>query len=366
MPNYGLAGQLTHNVNGPTVTGTAAGTGASATLALGSGATLTDKEDAVVRATFDKIIQWKLRWTPMYRNFATRRPVDVAFPGSTITMFRAGATGLALATTPLSQYEDPSAKSLPGLESTNLTMEEYGDDTVTTLRLREQSFTQIDPLQAEYVARAMRDTVDAIYMNAIYASTGGFSNNGFRSYKASSASAIASTTAAASSTYSLTAAHIRRLVAIFRNAGMPTFADGHYLGLITPDISVALREATDVAGWRYPHLEAEANGNLWNGTVGIFENVRFLESPQFQGLDKGTPANPAVALVDQSPADTTAANILFLSSEGLVEGTVREPGVAVTQKQDAFGRLKGIGWYGWFGTSVYDNHGGILFDCKNG
>lgn len=364
MANVGLAGQNAFNINGPVVTGTASGTGASSTLALGAGSALTDNVDSVVRATFDKAIQWKLRWEPMYRNFATRRPVDVAHPGSTVTMFRAGASGLALATTPLSEYEDPSSKSLPGLESTNLTTYEYGDDTVTTLRLRERAWTQIDPLQAEYVARSLRDTVDAIYMNAIYASTGGFANTGFQSYKASSATAIATTSAAASSTYSLTAAHVRRVVARFRNVGQAPMADGFYLGLITPDISVALREATDVAGWRYPHLEDSANGNLWNGTVGVFEGVRFIESPQYKGLDKGTPVNASLGLVEQSPADSTAANILFLANEGLIEGVVREPGVVTTNKNDAFGRLFGIGWYGWFGTSVYDGLGGLLLDVK--
>lgn len=366
MANVGLAGQNALNVTGgPTVTGTASGTGASSTLALGAGSQLTDKEDAVVRATFDKIIQWKLRWTPMYRNFANRRPVSVAYPGSKITMFRAGATGLALATTPLNQYEDPDAKALPGLESTDLTMNEYGDATVTTLRIRKESWTQIDPLQAEYVARAMRDTVDAIYMNAIYASTGGFDGTGFLTYKGDASGAISTTTAAAAGAQSLQAGHVRRVVGVFRNNGIAPYGDGFYLGLITPDISIALREATDVAAWRYPHLDGSANSNIWNGTVGVFEAVRFLESPQFQGLDQGTPVDPNVALVDQSPATTTAANILFIGNDGLVEGTVVEPGVHVTPQHDKFGRLFGIGYYGWFGTSVYDNKAGILLDVKN-
>ncbi|MHB1100007.1 MAG: hypothetical protein ACYCZR_10670, partial [Burkholderiales bacterium] len=71
MANVGLAGQNAFNINGPVVTGTASGTGASSTLALGAGSALTDNVDSVVRATFDKAIQWKLRWEPMYRNFAT-------------------------------------------------------------------------------------------------------------------------------------------------------------------------------------------------------------------------------------------------------------------------------------------------------
>jgi N4-gp56 family major capsid protein len=368
MANVGLAGQNALNVvGGPTVTGSTAGTGADAALAVGVGASLTDKVDSVVRATFDKAIQWKLRWEPMYRNFATRRPVDVAFPGSKVTMFRAGSAQIALATTPLNEYEDPDAKAIPGaLESVDLTMNEYGDASVTTLRLRERAWTQIDPLQAEYVARGMRDTTDAIYLNTIYGSTGGFANTGFMSYKGDAAGAISTTAVAAAGAQSLQAGHIRRIVALFRNKGQSPFGDGFYLGLITPDISVALRETTDVAGWRYPHLEDNANGNIWNGTVGIFEGVRFIESPQYRGLDKGSTVNVSTSLVLQKPASATAANVLFLANEGLVEGVVREPGVVTTPQNDKFGRLFGIGWYGWFGTSIYDGESGVLFDVKNG
>lgn len=363
----GLAGNQTINVTGgPTVTGTGTGTGANNVLAVGSGAALTDKVDSVVRATFDKMIQWKLRWEPMYRNFATRRPADVAHPGSKVTMFRAGSSELALATTPLGEYDDPDAVSLPGLESVDLTMNEYGNATVTTLRLRERAWTQIDPLQAEYVARNMRDSVDAIYLNAIYSSTGGFGGTGFMSYKGDAAGAISTTAVAAAGAQSLQAGHIRRVVSLFRNKGQAPFGDGYYLGLITPDISVALRETTDVAGWRYPHLEDNANGNIWNGTVGVFEGVRFIESPQYRGLDKGSTVNTSLKLVEQKPASATAANILFLANEGLVEGVVREPGAITTPQHDKFGRLFGLGWYGWFGTSIYDGEAGVLLDVKNG
>lgn len=371
-PLFGLTGQNTYNVGGPTANGLTTGTGASNTFAVGAGASLTDKTDSIVRATFDKMIAWKLRFEPMYRNFATRRPVDVAHPGSKVTMFRAGATDLALATTPLTEYEDPNHKVLPGRESVDLVMNEYGESTVTTLRVREQAWTAIDPIQAEYVARNMRDTVDAIYQNAIYAGSGGFGGTGFLQYVAGASGAISAATLGVGNSYaalgaqSLQAGHVRRIVAQFRNRNQAPFGDGYYLGLITPDISVALREATDVAGWRYPHLDGSANTEIWNGTVGIFEGVKFIESPMYRGLDKGSAVNPAVPLVSQKPASANGANILFMANEGLVEGVVREPGSVVIPQRDAFGRLFGLGWYGWFGTTVYDGESGILLDVKNG
>ena len=365
MANVGLAGQNAVNVvGGPTVTGTASGTGASSTLARGSGSTLTDKVDSLVRATFDKVIVWKNRFEPSYRQYAYIEPRDVAHPGETVQMFRAGATGLTLATTPLSEYEDPDSKALPGNESTSLTTYEYGDHTLTSLRLHKRAWANITEIQIEHVRRHMRDTVDAIYMNALYASTGGFANTGFLSYKGDANGALSTTTAAAAGAQSLQAGHVRRIVAKFRSLGMPTFDDGLFLGLITPDVSVAFREGTAVTDWRYPHLEENANGNIWAGTVGVFEGCRFIESPQFKGIDKGANVNTSLALVDQTPATSTAANLLFLSSSGIAEATVIEPHTTTTAQPDKFGRLFGVGWYGWFGAGVYDNNGGILFDVK--
>jgi hypothetical protein len=378
-PLIGLNGQNTVNVvGGPTLTASGIGVAGAdlantpgTDLALG-GATRGDL--AAVKATFDKVIRWRNRWEPMYRSFATTGPASVAHPGSKITMFRTGKKGLDLATTPLSEYEDPDAKPLPGIEERlDLTMDEYGDATVTTMRLREYAWTDINPMQIEYVRRHMRDTVDAIYMNAIYSTTGGYAasgaGTGFKQYVGAAAGAITAAPAGAYSALgaqSLAAGHIRRVVAEFRNEGVIPFNDGLYLGLITPDISVALRETTDLAGWRYPHLDGTANNNIWRGTVGVFEGVMFIESPQYQGLDKGGSVDPTVALVDQTPTDTDAANILFIGAEGLVEGVVREPGATILPQQDKFGRLVGLGWYGWFGCQVGAPEAGILLDVKNG
>ena len=99
--------------------------------------------------------------------------------------------------------------------------------------------------------------------------------------------------------------------------------------------------------------------------MGIFEGVQFIESPQYKGLDKGGVVNVTKPLVEQSPAAAAAANILFIGAEGLVEGVVREAAAVVTPQSDKFGRLFGMGWYGWFGCSVGVPEAGILLDVKN-
>ena len=89
----------------------------------------------------------------------------------------------------------------------------------------------------------------------------------------------------------MSASVVRRIVAHFRSLGVRPMADGYYVGLVTPEVALQLREdsATEGAnGWRYPHLDGSWNGSILNGTIGIFEGVRFIEGPQFKGLTRAT------------------------------------------------------------------------------
>jgi N4-gp56 family major capsid protein len=391
--------------SGVGVAGAAAANTPSTDLALGLGAkagtagSIID-DLAVVGQTFDKIIRWRNRLNPNYRQFVNVRAIrEAAFPGSKVTVFRTGANGLNLATTPLSEYADPDAKSLKGLEDKlDVTVDEYGDSTVVTQRLARFSWTQINPMQIEAVRRQMTDTVDAIYMDAIYSSTGGFLGGGFRQAEVKGAGAAQTVTltadgaamqqdklfldanghgliktgfrggapAAAAGLGFLEAAGIRRIVGHFRSLGVVPFADGNYMAWLTPDASIKLRETTDLAGWRYPHLEENANGNIWNGTVGVFEGVRFVEGPGYRGLGKGEKVAANINNIINVAPSTAYDNLLFLGAEGITDVVVEEPHTVITPTNDKFGRLFGMGWLGCFGAQVYDNNAGLLVAVKRG
>lgn len=386
-----------HSGSGPQLTGSGVGVDGALThttpvtdLALGGGTTGTADEMSVVKASFDKIINWRLRFEPMYQQFATVRPVrEAAYPGSKVTLFRTGAQGIELAKTPLSEYADPDAAPLPGLEdSLDVTVNEYGNATVVTQRLKRFSWTTIDPMQAEYVSRNLRDTVDAIYMDAVYADDGGWLGGGFRQAEVAADGSVSLTAngtmdedkmfpdagnhgmigagarggAAATPGGPLTASAVRRIVAHFRSLGVRPMADGYYVGLVTPEVALTLREdsATEGAnGWRYPHLDGSWNGSILNGTVGVFEGVRFIEGPQFRGLDKGAEV-PVGTNNIINVAPSAGHNCLFLGSEGIADVTVEAPHTVVTPTTDRFGRLAGLGWIGTFGTQVFDNNAGLL------
>lgn len=325
------------SIPGPTITGI----GASAP---GNG----DLAAQVVKASFDKVIGFKLRTEPMYRRFAEVRPVDVAHPGSSVDMFIHG-TDLALATTPLSEYVDPDAVSLPAPGKVTLTPEEYGNATVTSLRLREYSFAQIDPFQAELIARNMRDSVDKLVENVAFAATGGTANAGFAKYHCPTVGAPTIATGAGTAPMAImNSKAIRRIVATFRAGNVLEFDDGYFVAMVHPDQAVDLREETDAAGWRQPHVYGEnANSFLWNGEVGVYEGVKFIESPRV-------------------PLSGTGANKIYrsliLGKQALAEGVVREFGSVITPQLDKFGRLFGAGWYGWAAWAIYRQEAGAVLN----
>ena len=328
------------DIPGPIITGTTTSAGvANGALAA-----------QVVKTTFDKIIGFKLRTEPMLRKFADVRPIDVAHPGSSVDMFIQGAD-LALATTPLNEYEDPDNVALTAPVKVTLTPYEYGNATVTSLRLREFSWSSIDPFQAELIARNMRDTVDKLVENVAYATTGGVANGGFGKFHVPSAGGIAANAAPASGNPgTLNSKALRRLVANFRGSNVMEFEGGDFVAMIHPDQAVDLREETDAAGWRIPHTYADnANTMIWTGEVGTYEGVKFIESPRVPTTGSGA---------------AKVYKTLVLGKQGLAEGVVREFGSVVTPSLDKFGRLFGLGWFGWAGWSIYREEAGAVLSTS--
>lgn len=308
-------------VVGPTLTGTTAGAPGNNALAA-----------QVVKATFDKVIAFKQRTEPMYRKFATVRPVDLAYPGSTIDMYRHNVD-LALATTPLDEYSDPDYVSLPAPSKKTITLNEYGNATVTTLRLRDFSFASIDPLQAEMVARNLRDSVDKLVENVLFASS---------NVDSVDSSGDLTGGAATLGDGAMSSKAIRRTVAKMRSELALPFDMGMYVGFIHPSAAVALREETDAAGWRAPHTYAEnANSVIWDGEIGVYEGIRWIETTRLP--------------IRQDANGDNIYSSLILGKDALVEATAHEFSTVITPTTDKFGRLFGAGWYGMAGWGIYND-----------
>ena len=82
---------------------------------------------------------------------------------------------------------------------------------------------------------------------------------------------------------------IRKQTAALRGANVATF-NGYYMGYIHPDVSYDLRRETGNASWNAPHVNVDTM-NIYNGEIGTFESVRFIETPRakvFTNASNGT------------------------------------------------------------------------------
>src|SRR4051812_39869960 len=111
----------------------------------------------VVAASVDQYIRAELRHMPQFRNLVDTRPVSVDKPGSSVALYT--RADLAVATTPLNELTDPDAVALPNPTSITLTPNEYGNVSISSIKVGAQSFMDVDPDQRDAIMWNMYDTV---------------------------------------------------------------------------------------------------------------------------------------------------------------------------------------------------------------
>lgn len=287
----------------------------------------------LVQTAYDKYIQFALRSEPMFRSFADVRPVDVTAPGSSVVFQR--YADLSAATTALTETTDPDSVAVSNTTTVSVTLYEYGNAVLVTEKLALESLSDVDPAIAELIAWNMRDSLDQLARakmiagtNVVYANNGAVDTTGPTNTVGTTADTIRST-------------YIRYITAKLRaNSAIP-FDGGYFTGIIHPDVSADLRAETGTAAWRDPHVYAEnANSNLWAGEAGVFEGVRFIESPRTYFATDGASS----AKVHRS---------LIFGRQALAEAVAREPGVVIGPVTDKLMRARPIGWKGLLGWNVY-------------
>ena len=286
----------------------------------------------LVKTAFSKVVDMQLWTEPMFRKFATVEFTDLTSPGSSITKYI--HSDLANATSTLSETADPDAVALSNPSSVSVTLNEYGNATVSTLRLREFSLSNIDVAQAELVSRNLRNSLDSLVLdvlrqgsNVVYSSAGNPDTTG------------PTNTVGATDVFS--SKLVRYSVAKMRGRAALEFDDGYFIGLIHPDVSHDLRAETGVANWRDPHVyNGTGTDMIWKGEIGVYEGVKWIETPRTYVTDDGA-----------SSADVYRT--MILGKEALVEAVSIEPGVVVSPQVDKFRRFMTVGWYGLLGWNRY-------------
>lgn len=312
--------------------------------------TTTSTMSNLIQTAYDKFIEFNLRSEPMFRKFADKRPVDVTNPGATV-MFQV-YQDLSRVTSTLTETQDPDAVTLNNTNKVSVSVDEYGNAVITTEKLALESLSNIDPAVADMLAFNMRDSLDALVWTKLTSlATGRWTGSTSADETVINGENVSSSTSAAN----ITAALVRKGVAKLRGASVQPRDGGFYTAFIHPDVSFDLRSEASSNGaavWQQPHTYTEGGvGNIWNGEIGIYEQVRFIETPRAEKLSgSGT---------------SKVYGTVLLGKQALVEALAYEPKTVIGPVTDKLMRFRPAGWKGLIGWNVFRPEARYVIQTKS-
>jgi N4-gp56 family major capsid protein len=227
------------------------------------------------KAAYDRLAYFALRPELYFDAAADIQPTAQSMPGSSVTFTI--VNDLPIADTALTETVDVSAVSFSDSQVT-LTLAEYGNAVLTTAKLRGTSFVDIDPIVANVVGYNAGVSIDSVARTALVGGTNVMYGSGLG---ATTLSAVTARTSVVPGT-TISSLDIRVARARLRSQNVPTFG-GLYVSYVHPDIVSDLQGesvgTSNIQGWRAPHVYSQP-GEIWNGEIGSFEGVRFVETPR--------------------------------------------------------------------------------------
>lgn len=289
---------------------------------------------SVDQTAFDRIAYFALRSELLFDQAADVMPTAQSMPGSavTFTIF----SDLAPATSTLNEVTDVTPVALSDSQVT-VTLAEYGNAVVTTAKLRGTSFLDVDSSAANIVGYNAGDSIDRVVRDVL----AGGSNVSYATGGSSTPTSRATVTAADT----LSASDVRKEVARLRAANVATF-NGTYLSFIHPDVSYDFRAETDAAGWRTPANNVNPEG-IYNGEIGQFESVRFIETPRGPLFANASDGSGSAGTIDVYGTLIMGRQALA-KAHSITDGNGATPKIVRGNVTDLLMRLQPLGWY-WLG-----------------
>lgn len=286
------------------------------------------------QSAYDRLAYFALRSEMLFDQAADVQATNQSMPGSAVifTIF----SELAAATSTLSETADLTPATMGDAQVT-VTLAEYGNTVATTAKLRGTSFLDVDAAAANLIGYNAGDSMDQVVRDVLAAGTN-------VAYGGGGASAPSSRVTVQAEDI-ITANDIRKQTAALRGANVATF-NGYYMGYIHPDVSYDLRRETGNASWNAPHVNMDT-ANIYNGEIGTFESVRFIETPRAKVFTDASNGTSTTGTIDVYCTHIMGRQALAkaysqIDGNGVVPKVVRGPVV------DSLMRFNPIGWY-WLG-----------------
>jgi len=253
---------------------------------------------------------------------------------------------LAAQTTPLTEGAAPTAQSLT-IASETLSVAQYGGVLELTELADLDSPHDMVAVNAERAGRQAALTMDTIVRDILAAGT----NVKY--------AGTATSRATVASSMTLTGALVKRMFWFLKNSNVPTFGDGTYHAIVTPQQAYDLESDTANGGWmdikKYTNV---AINDLLSGEVGLYAGVRFMVSSSAK----------VFATAGASSADVHSA--IFLGNAAYAVGdsqTLRSYFIAPGgDHSDPIAQLAKIGWKVRFGSILLDEAGARYVRLESG
>ena len=285
---------------------------------------------SVDQTAFDQIAYFALRSEMLFDAAADVQPVAQSMPGSSVkfTIF----SELADATSTLAETTDLTPTTMADSQ-VEVTLAEYGNTINTTAKLRGTSFLDVDAVAANLIGYNAGSSIDTVVANVLKAATNVIYGGG--------GSTTPTTNATVQAEDIIEANDVRIATAQLRGSKAQTF-NGMYMGFIHPDVSYDLRRETGAASWRDPHNYVDT-AQIYNGEIGAFESVRFIETPRAP-LDL---TGGSASTVDLYQTIIMGRQSLA-KAHSITDGNGAYPKVMRGPVVDSLMRFNPIGWY-WLG-----------------
>jgi N4-gp56 family major capsid protein len=258
------------------------------------------------------------------------QPVAQSMPGSSVkfTIF----SELADATSTLAETTDLTPTTMADSQ-VEVTLAEYGNTINTTAKLRGTSFLDVDAVAANLIGYNAGSSIDTDVANVLKAATNVIYGGGGSTTPSSNATVQAEDI--------IEANDVRIATAQLRGSKAQSF-NGMYMGFIHPDVSYDLRRETGAASWCDPHNYVDTAG-IYNGEIGAFESIRFIETPRAP-LDL---TGGSASTVDLYQTIIMGRQSLA-KAHSITDGNGAYPKVVRGPVVDSLMRFNPVGWY-WLG-----------------
>ena len=291
------------------------------------------------QTAFEKLAYFALRPELYFDRFAEVEATNATNPGAThtFTIFQ----DLAVASSALSEVTDVTPVALSDSQ-VSVTMQEYGNAVVTTAKLRATSFIDVDPVAANAVGYNAGISIDSVCRDVLQAGTNVIYATGGATDPSSRATVQPEDL--------LSANDVRKVVAQLRKANVPTI-NGSYVAFIHPDVSYDFRSATDAAAWRTPANYVNPEG-IYNGEIGMFEGVRFMESSRAPKFVNASDNSGSAGTID-------VYGTLIMGRQALAKAVANaagygdQPTMVYGEVVDVLKRFQPVGWKHFVGYGVF-------------